>query len=125
VGLCGIGALAVLDAERSAPGANIVTLGDAAWWTATTVTTVGYGDKYPTTVEGRLIAVSLMVLGLALLGVVTAAIASWFVERISQVQASEDRTQETLLALRAELGELRQALTTRHEDPANNPSTQG
>jgi voltage-gated potassium channel len=108
--LCGIAALAVLDAERNAPGANIVTLGDAAWWTATTVTTVGYGDKYPTSVEGRLIAVSLMVLGLALLGVITAAIASWFVERISEVKASEDQTQQALLEIRAELAELRKEL---------------
>jgi voltage-gated potassium channel len=118
LGLCGIAALAVLDAERNAPGANIVTVGDAAWWTATTVTTVGYGDKYPTTVEGRFIAVSLMVLGLALLGVITAAIASWFVERISEVKASEDQTQVMLAEVRAGLVELRQALAAldQHHD---------
>jgi voltage-gated potassium channel len=122
VGLCGIAALAVLDAERNAPGANIVTLGDAAWWTATTVTTVGYGDKYPTTVEGRLIAVSLMILGLTLLGVITAAIASWFVERISEVKASEDRTQRALVELRAELTELRHALALSHQDRGADPN---
>ena len=116
IALCSIAALAVLDAERDAPGANIVTLGDAAWWTATTVTTVGYGDKYPTTVEGRLIAVTLMVTGLALLGVITAAIASWFVERVSEVKASENRTEIALAEVRAELVELRRALASRNDD---------
>jgi voltage-gated potassium channel len=122
-GLCGIAALAVLDAERNAPGANIVTLGDAAWWTATTVTTVGYGDKYPVTVEGRLIAVSLMILGLALLGVITAAIASWFVERISEVASSEDETQAMLAEVRGELSEIREALASLSEfrAPGNRP----
>lgn len=49
-------ALAVLDAERGAPGSVIGTFHDALWWSATTVTTVGYGDLYPVTAEGRLVA---------------------------------------------------------------------
>jgi voltage-gated potassium channel len=112
IALCGIAALAVLDSERDAPGANITTPGDAAWWAATTVTTVGYGDKYPTTTEGRLIAVSLMVTGLALLGVVTASIASWFVERLSEVKEAENRTEVALDDVLAELAQLRQALAS-------------
>jgi voltage-gated potassium channel len=56
--LCG--ALAVLDAERGKPGANITTFGDAIWWAMTTITTVGYGDCYPTTAIGRLAAAGLM-----------------------------------------------------------------
>lgn len=71
--------LAVLDAERDAPNGTITTFQDATWWTLTTITTVGYGDRYPVTAEGRLVAAALMVGGIALLGVVTGLIASRFV----------------------------------------------
>lgn len=74
-----LGALAELDAERGAPGANIESFGDAVWWACTTVTTVGYGDHFPVTTTGRLVAVVLMVVGIALVGSVTAAVAAWFV----------------------------------------------
>lgn len=77
-----VASLAVLDAERDAPGASITTFGDAVWWTLTTISTVGYGDRFPVTFEGRVVAGSLMVAGIALLGVVTASIASWFVENL-------------------------------------------
>jgi voltage-gated potassium channel len=77
-----VAAIAVLDAERDAPGASITTFGDAVWWTLTTISTVGYGDRYPVTLEGRCVAAALMVAGIALLGVVTASIASWFVENL-------------------------------------------
>ncbi|GAA3218625.1 potassium channel family protein [Pseudonocardia petroleophila] len=77
-----VASLAVLDAERDAPDASITTFGDAVWWTLTTISTVGYGDRYPVTFEGRVVAGSLMVAGIALLGVVTASIASWFVENL-------------------------------------------
>ena len=54
----GLGALAVLDAEQDARGANITNYGDALWWASTTVTTVGYGDHFPVTTEGRLVALA-------------------------------------------------------------------
>jgi voltage-gated potassium channel len=59
-----LAAIAVLDAEQDAQGPNITTFGDALWWAATTVTTVGYGDRFPVTGQGRLIAVALMVMGM-------------------------------------------------------------
>jgi voltage-gated potassium channel len=71
----------VLDLERDAKGANIKTIGDALWWAVSTVTTVGYGDRYPVTAGGRAVASVLMIGGIALLGVVTAAIAAFFVEQ--------------------------------------------
>lgn len=76
-----LGALAVLDAERSSPEANIKTFGDALWWAVTTVTTVGYGDRYPVTTQGRLVAVVLMLVGIGIIGAVTASVAAWLVER--------------------------------------------
>ena len=67
-------------AERGEPGATIQTVGDGFWWAITTLTTVGYGDIYPTTTEGRFIAVGLMVSGICVLGVTSATVAAWFVK---------------------------------------------
>ncbi|MDQ4488658.1 potassium channel family protein [Sinomonas sp. ASV486] len=82
------GALAALDAEQNDPEANIKSIGDALWWALTTITTVGYGDHYPVTIVGRLAAAGLMVAGIAVLGVVTASIASWLVESVSTETAA-------------------------------------
>ena len=67
-------------AERGEPGATIQNVGDGFWWAITTLTTVGYGDIYPTTTEGRFIAVGLMVSGICVLGVISATVAAWFVK---------------------------------------------
>ena len=77
----GLGAIAVLDAEQDADGANITTFGDALWWASTTVTTVGYGDRFPVTTSGRLVAVALMLVGIAAIGAITAGVAAWLVSR--------------------------------------------
>jgi voltage-gated potassium channel len=102
-----VASLAVLDAERDAPDASITTFGDALWWTITTVSTVGYGDRYPVTLEGRLVAGGLMVAGIALLGVVTASLASWFVENLRRherrLESEVDRTGAQLAEVLAEL----------------------
>ena len=55
-----VGSLAILDAERGRKGANIDSFGDAAWWALTTVTTIGFGDRFPVTVTGRAVAAGLM-----------------------------------------------------------------
>jgi voltage-gated potassium channel len=94
------GALAVLDAERGAPGSNIATFGDAFWWAIATMTTVGYGDRFPVTDEGRVAAVALMIGGVAVLGLVTATLASWLVERVSD--AEQEQTED----LRTEIRDL-------------------
>jgi voltage-gated potassium channel len=102
-----IASLAMLQAERQNPDANIRTFGDALWWALTTMSTVGYGDRYPTTTEGRLVGAALMLGGVALLGVVTAALASWFVERFGQAQRTEGDLLNAVRQLRAEVAALR------------------
>ena len=79
-------ALSMVDHERSVPGANITSVGDGLWWAFVTVTSVGYGDFYPVTGLGRGIAVGLMFCGIALIGVVTATLASWIGERIEKAE---------------------------------------
>jgi voltage-gated potassium channel len=71
------GGIAVLDAESSNPDAIITTLREALWWSLATITTVGYGDKYPTTIEGQLVAAVLMVTGIALFSAGAGMFASW------------------------------------------------
>jgi voltage-gated potassium channel len=107
-------ALAVLDAERGHRDANITSFGDAIWWATTTVTTVGYGDHYPVTTEGRYVAVALMIAGVALIGVVTASFASWLIDRVRQVEEeSRAASAADLQLLRDEIASLRAELTTR------------
>jgi voltage-gated potassium channel len=99
-----IAALAVLDAERGQPGANIETFGSSLWWAGVTITTVGYGDVYPVTPTGRLAAFALMLVGISLLGLITASVAAWFV---SKTRAGDDEVLAELRALRAEITAMR------------------
>jgi voltage-gated potassium channel len=96
-----VASLAILQAERDQPGAKIVSFGKAVWWSINTVTTIGVGDLYPTTITGRVIAVMLMIGGITLIGVVTASLASWIVQRVSET----DRALQTATA--AHIDELR------------------
>jgi voltage-gated potassium channel len=106
-----VASLAVFDAERYAPGADITTYGDAVWWACVTITTVGYGDLYPVTVEGRCIAVAMMVCGIALLGTVTATIASWLVERVAaEEEAGQAATQAQMRVLSGQVERIEQLL---------------
>lgn len=85
-------------------GGPIESFGDALWWATTTVTTVGYGDTFPTTPAGRGIAVFLMIAGITLFGLLTANIAAFFVERSSEEEEQEDeRRDNEVLALLGEL----------------------
>jgi voltage-gated potassium channel len=79
----------VLSFEAHAKGSNIHNFGDALWWAVVTVTTVGYGDKYPVTGGGRGVAAILMFVGIGLIGVLTATVASFFVEQTADDDRSE------------------------------------
>ncbi len=99
-----VASLAVLGEERGHPGASITSFGKALWWSMTTVTTVGYGDLYPITVPGRLIAALLMVGGISLIGVVTGSLASWIVQRVSEADtANQAATAVNIDELRQEI----------------------
>ncbi|MFC5219846.1 potassium channel family protein [Streptomyces coerulescens] len=76
-----VGSSLVVSAERGTPGARLTSYPRALWWSVETATTVGYGDFYPVTLWGRLIAVVVMVVGITAYGMVTAALATWFVGR--------------------------------------------
>lgn len=86
-----VGALAVYSVERGASGSTITDFGTALWRAFVTVTTVGYGDFSPVTFQGKIIAVVLMFTGIALIGIVTATLASWIVD---QVNLETDRRED-------------------------------
>lgn len=96
--------LAVYDLEHHHPDAKIKTFADALWWSMTTVTTVGYGDLWPVTGLGRVVAVLLMIGGITIVGLVTATLASWIVQRVSE----EDDANQAATA--AHIEELRQEI---------------
>lgn len=100
-----VSALAVLDAERGVSDALITSFPQAIWWAFETITTVGYGDLYPISVTGRAVALCLMTGGVALIGVVTATMASWVVDMVNE-KNEQDRA-----ATSAEITELKQQIS--------------
>lgn len=107
------GALAEYEAERDAAGATITSFGTAVWWAITTVSTVGYGDTYPVTTQGRIVAAVMMFAGVALVGSVTASFASWLVGRVQAPRRRTDVHAAELDRLHAEVNRLT-ALIERH-----------
>ncbi|WP_328659316.1 potassium channel family protein [Nocardia salmonicida] len=109
-----LSSLAFFDAEYGAPDSKIETFGDALWWSAVSVTTVGYGDVYPVTTEGRLVSLVLMTLGIGLISFAIGTMTSWVVEQLKTVDDAADRAESMLSelvvevkALRIEVAELR------------------
>lgn len=97
------------------PGSNIHTPGDALWWSIATIFTVGYGDKYPVTAEGRMIGALLMVSGVGLLSVITGSFAAWFLGD----RRAQDQLHKQLAAMTVELQNLHaeiQTLQTHQKD---------
>jgi voltage-gated potassium channel len=84
--------LAELHVERYAAGSNIKTFGDAVWWACVTMATVGYGDYYPVTSEGRVLAVILMMGGIVIVGTASATIVNYLNERTQHLRRNPDQT---------------------------------
>lgn len=95
-----IGGVAVFNAEGGRGDGNITSIFDALWWAVVTVTTVGYGDFYPVTHMGRIVATMLMVVGISIIGVVTASVAAWFVRLTTAEEEAEDDERHDDLAER-------------------------
>ena len=76
--------------EHNAPGATITAFRYAIWWAIETTTTVGYGDYTPVTLLGRIIATAVMIVGIGLIGTVSASVAAWFVRRHSEPSTEPD-----------------------------------
>lgn len=104
-------ALAIYSVESSEPGAMIRDLPTAYWWMFTTLVTVGYGDVYPVTGIGRVIAVVVMLYGVGVVAVATGALASWIIEKFGGREEQEyPATKADVDDLRQEISELRALL---------------
>ena len=99
------GSMAILNLEEASPDRNIKTPSDALWWSIVTITTVGYGDRYPVTDAGRIVAAVLMVAGVGLFGTFTGFVASMFVE--PDIKREENEVHELSRQIRALRREIR------------------
>lgn len=107
-----LSALAVLNAERGAAQANIESFPEALWWSIVTMSTVGYGEYYPVTSDGRIVATGVMIFGISLLGLVGASVASSVIARLSgKAREGQDEVKSQIIALTCEVAALRQQLT--------------
>ena len=103
------GSLMILVAEKNAPDANIRTADDAIWWSLVTISTVGYGDTFPTTGRGRLIGFALIITGVGLFTSTTSFLARWFMRPRTPTVSELDTTQEPTGA-QAQIREIRSLL---------------
>ena len=106
-----VSSIAILELESGQEGANIQGPADALWWSYVTITTVGYGDRYPVTIGGRVIAAFLMTAGVGLFGTFTGFVASWFLSPDQREQSAE------LADIRDQLEAISTAVQQDQEDP--------
>jgi hypothetical protein len=91
-------------AERHVPGSNLLHWGDCLWWSVTTLTTVGYGEHYPVTLLGRVVAVVIMFSGLGIIGAVAAVVAFAFASRLTQrLEAAMSQVESQVEHVEAEM----------------------
>lgn len=105
-----VGGLMVLNAERGAPGAEIVNLEDAVWWSFETITTVGYGDFVPVTGLGRLFAIFIMFFGISVLSMVTATVAASLAKRRQETNNQTDDVMKEISELKSMVADLQKQI---------------
>jgi voltage-gated potassium channel len=115
------GSWAAVAAEQGARGANLTTYPRGLWWAIETATTVGYGDFYPVTLWGRIVGAVVMVVGITTYGMVTAALATWFVAREQRrrhhlAHGARELGEETARALHERFDRLERQLAARTRD---------
>ncbi|WP_228835928.1 potassium channel family protein [Nocardia brasiliensis] len=112
--------LAFFDAERGVEGSKVVHFGDALWWSAVSVTTVGYGDVYPVTAEGRLISLVLMTFGIGLISFAIGTTTSWVIDQLKTVEETAASTDREIVALVDEVKALRAEIAGLHRSTIPN-----
>lgn len=119
--------LAVTQVERGVEGSNITDVGDGWWWSLITLATVGYGDRFPVTPEGRLVGTVIVLMGIALLGTISAFLASFLMDptgkRDKDIQDESVKAQATLSDLLAEVKALRAEVKELSVKTATTPKT--
>lgn len=85
-----MGALLVYEAEHAIAGSSIDTYPDALWWAFVSITTIGYGAYYPVTFTGRMVTVVMVIAGVALIGVITGACASWVIREVGNTSKDDE-----------------------------------
>lgn len=132
------GSMTMLRVEDGAANANIRSASDALWWSYVTITTVGYGDRYPVTNHGRVIGVAMLSIGVGLFGVLTGFLANLFLAprraRRREPEESQQRMSLELEELRGLIAELRSQTAgathheaenqSRHDPLASTPATE-
>jgi voltage-gated potassium channel len=91
------GGIGVYLAERGNPGANITRLGDALWWAVVTIATVGYGDYYPVTTLGRVIAIFVMLSGIGIFVLLVSSLSQRRMQRVQSRLKSKTNVEPGLL----------------------------
>ncbi len=111
--------IAVLHLERDVPNANITTAEDALWWSAVTITTVGFGDHCPVSAGSKLVAILTMTVSVGLFGTFTAFVATWFIE------PGEQQKDDEFQRMRKALESIEEKLNSLQDQTARSDSVRG